>query len=128
MVKGSLKDEEFSVLKSELKSMIQKYAQLMDTEQQKLNDGMFTLQSYHKRLNMLQNRIKTYAQICKSEQENYREKFKQAQKDLKNIRAKDELNDELKIKIKDLMKSLEEKEISMSTLKHELKLEKGQFY
>jgi hypothetical protein len=63
MMSGSLKDEEFEAIKSQIRDVVQRYSHNMEEQQQRLNDGLFTLQSYHKRLQILQKRIKTYAQL-----------------------------------------------------------------
>lgn len=115
----------FESIKSHIKQMMQNYSNQMQEQESKINDGLFTLQSYHKRLQILQKRIKTYAQLCKSEQNSYIEKYRQLKRDIKAAKSKDNENFELKATISELKKSMEEKELTLTTVRHELKLEKG---
>jgi hypothetical protein len=62
-ITGSLKDEEFDMLKAYLKEIILKHSQTMEIEEQKLSDSMFSLQSFHKRLQIIQKRMKTFYQL-----------------------------------------------------------------
>ena len=117
------KISEYEKTKSQIKKMIQDHLQNFSEQQQKINDSLFALQSYHKRLQILQKRIKTFAQLCKSEQNSYLEKYMQIKKDMKTVKIKDELNDELKIQINNLKRALEGKDVEISTIEHKYKLE-----
>jgi predicted RNase H-like nuclease (RuvC/YqgF family) len=66
--------------------------------------------------------------LWKSEQYSYLEKYKQLKRDLKIVKEQEEANSDLKTQIKELRKTLEDKEITISTMRHELKLEKGKHY
>jgi chromosome segregation ATPase len=83
------------------------------------------LQSYHKRLQILQKRIKTYALLVKSEQSSYVEKYKQLKKGIRNSQELENENDDLKDQIKRIRSLLEEKELNITSLNHQVKLEKG---
>ena len=119
---------EYEKTKLQIKNMVQAHFQDFADQQQKINDSLFTLQSYHKRLQILQKRIKTFAQLWKSEQNSYLEKYKQIKKDMRIVKLKEELNDELKLQIANLKKSLESKDVEIATMKHEFKLEKDSQY
>lgn len=54
---------EYEKTKLQIKNMVQAHFQDFADQQQKINDSLFTLQSYHKRLQILQKRIKTFAQL-----------------------------------------------------------------
>ena len=124
-ITGTIKDEEFNQLQSQVKLMISSHSQEFEDQHQKLNDSLFTLQSYHKRLQILQKRIKTYAQLMKSEQDSYVEKYRQLKKQAHAHKERQGENDELRLEVKELKKVIEEKELQMVSLQHKLNLEKG---
>ena len=111
----------------ELKNILQANNQFMEEKEQKIEDAMFELQSYAKRLQIIEKRIKTASQLIKSERESYAEKYRQLNRNSKKSREKELESDSLLSEIRDLKKNNEEKELTISTLRHELKLSKDSY-
>jgi hypothetical protein len=64
----------------------------------------------------------------KSEQSSYVEKYKQLKRGIKNSQEFERENDELKDQVKHFRHLLEEKELNITSLTHQVKLEKGNTY
>lgn len=99
----------------------------MKIKEQKVNDSLLTLLSHHKRLQFIEKRLQTYAQLVKSERVSYIEKYKQQLKNKKLIHHVEVENNELHLKIKEMTRVIEEKELANISLKHEVKLEKDSY-
>lgn len=123
--KNKIASDNVTSIKTEITSLITSHANYFEEQEQKFNDCAFTLQSYHKRLQILQKRIKTYAHLVKSEQSSYVEKYKQLKKGIRNSQELENENDDLKDQIKRIKSLLEEKELNITSLNHQVKLEKG---
>lgn len=61
----------------EIKNIIIKNDLEMKEKEQKVNDSLLVLQTQHKRLQFIEKRIQTYAQLVNSERISYIEKYKQ---------------------------------------------------
>ena len=106
-VNVSYKLSEFENMKVQIKSMVEQFNHYMIEEQAKINQAMFDIQSYHKRLVICQNRIKTCIQISRSDKESYIEKYKQIQRDMKNLKDK----------------SIEERDLKIVSMQHQMKID-----
>ncbi|CAI2385803.1 unnamed protein product [Moneuplotes crassus] len=116
-----------ATLFKQVKEILTKHDQETRANEERVEDSLYALQSYFKRLQIVEKRIRTYAQLVQSERESYKEKYKQFQKNQKNnIKAEDD-NFQLSKELKEVRRAMEEKDHEIATLKREILMEKESY-